>query len=343
MNNISKSIEEKIGRNLYLQDNHPVKIVKDMVFEYFEGYEKFCVENPAVDVVDNFDFLRIPKDHPGRAITDTYYKDEQTVLRTHMTSYIKSLANKAENNKYVICGDVYRKDTVDATHFPVFHQIDGFAIIEEGKDPIEELKALLGGLIEHLFPGKEYHFQEDSFPFTEPSLEVEVKFGDQWLEILGGGSVHYEIMDQLQMNGKKALAFGLGIERLAMIIFDIKDIRLFWSEDERFLGQFESGKLNKFVPYSKYPEMKRDISMWVPDEYHEHDFYDLVRNVGGELVEHVELFDQFKNPKRETNSESYAFHLVYRSNDRTLTDEEVNEIHKEIERLAIENLGVEIR
>ena len=128
-----------------------------------------------------------------------------------------------------------------------------------------------------------------------------------------------------------------------MIIFDIKDIRLFWSEDERFLGQFESGKLNKFVPYSKYPEMKRDISMWVPDEYHEHDFYDLVRNVGGELVEHVELFDQFKNPKRETNSESYAFHLVYRSNDRTLTDEEVNEIHKEIERLAIENLGVEIR
>lgn len=343
-NNVSQSIEEKIGRNLYLQNDHPIKIVKDIVFEYFNklNYQTHAILSPEVSTDENFDFLRVPKDHPGRRVTDTYYRDEETVLRTHMTCYIKSLAGKPENSRYLVCGDVYRKDTVDATHFPVFHQIDGFAIVEDG-EPIEELRKLLGGLIEHLFPGQEYRFADDYFPFTEPSLEVEVKFGDQWLEILGGGAVHSEIMDNLGLGDKKALAFGLGLERLAMIIFGIKDIRLFWTEDRRFLDQFEEGKLEEFVPYSKYPEVKRDISMWVPDEYHEHDFYDIVRNIGGDLVENVELFDQFKHPKRSENAESYAFHIVYRSLERTLTDEEVTAIHQQIEDEAVKQLKVEIR
>ncbi len=339
--NISESIQEKIGRNLYLQDNHPIKIVKDMIFEYFKkiGYDQFVEENPLVSTEENFDFLRIPKDHPGRRVTDTYYKDENTVLRTHMTCAMQSCA--PVSNKYVICGDVYRKDTVDATHFPVFHQIDGFSWVDG--DPIEELKKLLGGLIEHLFPGKEYRFADDFFPFTEPSLEVEVNFNGDWLEILGGGAVHTEIMRNLGYENRKAIAFGLGIERLAMIIYNIKDIRLFWSKDERFLSQFKEGEIKEFVPYSKYPEMKRDVSMWVPDEYHEHDFYDIVRNAGGDLVENVELFDVFENKKRETKNRSFAFHIVYRSNDRTLTDEEVNEIHSAIESKAVEDLQVEIR
>ena len=353
--NISESIQEKIGRNLYLQDNHPIKIVKEIVYDYFlsKGFDNFDIRGPEVSIEENFDFLRIPKDHPGRRVTDTYYKDENTVLRTHMTCTMKKWAGGRKSDRYVACGDVYRKDTVDATHFPVFHQIDGFEIVVG--DPMEKLKNLLGGLVDHLFPGKDYRFAVDEFPFTDPSIEVEVNFNGEWLEILGGGVVHSDIMKSMNYGDQKAIAFGLGLERIAMIIYDIKDIRLFWSKDERFLNQFKEdedynfitdfkeGKLKKFMPYSKYPEMKRDVSMWVPDEYHEHDFYDIVRNVGGDLVENVELFDVFENKKRETKQRSFAFHLVYRSNDRTLTDDEVNEIHSAIESKAVEDLGVEIR
>lgn len=343
-NNISANISQKIGKNLYLLDNHPVKIVKDIVFEYFQklNYKILTVLDPVVSVEDNFDFLRIPKSHPGRQMTDTYYLDDETVLRTHMTCHIKEMANNPNYDKYVICGDVYRKDTIDATHFPVFHQIDGFAVTE--KEPMEELKSILSGLINLLFPNQEYRFKDDYFPFTEPSLEVEVKFGEQWLEILGGGSVHYEIMENLGMADKKALAFGIGIERLAMILFEIKDIRLFWSNDKRFISQFKNGEVTKFVPYSKYPEVKRDISMWVPDDFHENDFYDLVRDLDeNDVIEDVNLFDTFVNNKRVNNKKSFGFRVTYRSPEKTLTDKEVNSLHENLLKNSVELLNVEIR
>ena len=338
--NITKNIKEKIGKDLYKRKNHPIQIIKTKIFEYLTPYLKFEGFSPYVHVKDNFDILRVPKDHPSRGETDTYYKDESTVLRTHTTCHLAPLVRNGKRS-FLVCGDVYRKDTIDATHFPVFHQIDGFSLVPKSKEPIDELKKVLSGLIEHLFPGKEYRFKEDSFPFTEPSIEAEVKFAGQWLEILGGGEVHREIMENLNISEHRAYAFGLGLERLAMILFNIPDIRLFWSDDERFLSQFEDGEINEFVSYSKYPPIIRDISMWIPGGFHENNLMEIVRSETGELVESVEEIDKFTHPK--TGRNSVAYKIIYRSNDKTMTDGEVNEVHGSVENKLESMLNVEIR
>ena len=346
MNNITKNIESKIGRNLHNKVDHPLYLVKRKVYDYFKAMIKFDGMDPYMSVENNFDNLLIPKDHVSRGPTDTYYKDKDTVLRTHMTSHLAPLVTEGYRN-FLTCGDVYRKDTVDATHSPVFHQIDGFSVLYPTKDALEELRKSLGGLVEHLFPGKEYRFSEDYFPFTDPSIEVEVKFGDDWLEILGGGVVHREILDTCgvpkEMN---AIAFGLGLERLAMIMYDIPDIRLFWTEDDRFLSQFGAGRDDKFVPYSKCPDVERDMSMWIPEGYHEHDFFDIVRDVAEDMIASVTEIDKFVHPK--TGRESRAYHFVYRSHDLGEGDYEVvskqaTDMHNEIVKVVTDKLKVEVR
>lgn len=171
-----------------------------------------------------------------------------------------------------------------------------------------------------------------------------------------------------------AWAFGLGLERWAMILYDIPDIRIFWSQDDGFLNQFKYDDPNhtKVVKYkvsccclclccffnlglncesliknkavSAYPQCKCDISFWLPENalaYSSNDFYDLVREVGGDLVEQVQLVDNFENKKKKRTSHCYR--IVYRSMERTLSQSEVNEIHKRIEKKAIEKLGITIR
>jgi phenylalanyl-tRNA synthetase alpha chain len=109
-----------------------------------------------------------------------------------------------------------------------------------------------------------FRWREDYFPFTEPSFELEVKFNGDWLEVLGCGVIHDDVLIVSGRGGQVGWAFGLGLERLAMILFGIPDIRLFWSEDERFTSQFKKGIVTKFVPYSKYPLCYKDVSFWLP-------------------------------------------------------------------------------
>jgi phenylalanyl-tRNA synthetase alpha chain len=148
----------------------------------------------------------------------------------------------------------------------------------------EELKELLTGLAKHLFGDVEMRWREDYFPFTEPSFELEVLFQEQWLEVLGCGVVHPEVLQAagLRPEEVEGWAFGLGLERLAMVLFGIPDIRLFWSSDERFVKQFRTGQLSRFVPYSKYPLCYKDVSFWLPQEesagrptYHENEVFDV--------------------------------------------------------------------
>lgn len=148
---------------------------------------------------------------------------------------------------------------------------------------------------------------------------------------------------------KLGFAFGLGLERLAMVLYDIPDIRIFWSTDSGFLSQFVTNDINKNITYrpvSKSPQCINDISFWLPasfenDMFSNNDFYDLVRSVGGDLIEQVELRDEFTHPKTQRKSQCYR--ITYRHMERTLTQLEVNEIHAEIEKAASNNLLVEIR
>ena len=242
MNNIPPSIEEKIGRNLYKINNHPIEIVKEMVFSYFSDLVRIEIENPYVPIEHNFDKLRVPVDHPSRNPTDTFYQNDKTVLRTHMTCYLYPMGRTHSGQsqlKYINCGDVYRKDAIDSTHYPVFHQMDAFCIVEAGVDVQQDLRNRLSGLVKHLFGEDCIHrFIEEKncpdvyFPFTVNSLEVEVDLkmdnGEiKHLEILGAGTVHPDIMRDLGLPNHQAWAFGVGLERLAMVMFDIPDTKPF--------------------------------------------------------------------------------------------------------------------
>lgn len=156
----------------------------------------------------------------------------------------------------------------------------------------QHLKQSLEGLIRYLFrndPGLKIRWTNAYFPFTSPSWEMEVFYNGKWLEILGCGIMQQEILNSHGTSDKMGWAFGLGLERIAMVLFDIPDIRLFWSTDPRFLDQFKEGQFTKFVPFSKFPVCYKDISFWCPVEFHENDFTEIVRTVAGDLVEKVEL------------------------------------------------------
>jgi len=180
------------------------------------------------------------------------------------------------------------------------------------------------------------------FPFTSPSYEVEVFFRGKWLEILGCGVVLQSTLDRAGVANKMGWAFGLGLERIAMILYSIPDIRLFWSEDPRFLTQFTHGRISTFKPYSKYPATYRDVSFWKPSSnMHDNDLYDIVRDVAGDLVEDVTIIDRFTHPKNQRHS--LAVRVVYRSFDRSLVNEEVNTLQNRVISSLEERLGVEIR
>ena len=149
-------------------------------------------------------------------------------------------------------------------------------------------------------------------------------------------------------------AFGLGLERIAMLLFNIPDIRLFWSRDERFLSQFRAGEITRFEPFSKHPACYKDVAFWLPPAavtggsaaggavpFHENDVMEIVRGIGGDLVEDVTLIDEFTHPK--TARKSMCYRINYRSLERTLTNEESNELNLKVREKLVEELGVELR
>ena len=352
--NIPRSISEKVNRCLYRIDNHPICIVKGMVFDYFSDLARIEIDAPYVSVENNFDRLRVPKDHPSRSRSDTFYEDDNTVLRTHMTCYLYPIGSSNSGHsklKYITCGDVYRKDAIDATHYPVFHQIDAFCIVPDGVDVKQDLRNRLSGLVKHLFgEDSKYQFLEDSqhedvyFPFTVDSLEVSVEFmidgKPHNLEILGAGTVHPDIMKDLGLANQQAWAFGIGIERLAMIMFDIPDIRLFWSNDSRFLDQFEPKKITKFKPYSKYESCYKDLSFYTNPSFTYNDLCTIARDEDKlNVLESISLIDEFHHKGRV----SQCYRFTYRSMEHTLKNSEVEKIQKAIRKRVIDELGVEVR
>ena len=204
--------------------------------------------------------------------------------------------------------------------------MEGVSIVDNNDDVEQELKNIMSGLIEHLFPGKKYIIREHHFPFTEPSFEIDVDMGDKLLEVLGCGVVHKEIMKNNKLENKKAFAFGLGLDRLAMVLFQIPDIRYLWLDNHKFLSQFESGKIIKFTPFSNLDKIAKDISFYIdnndiienknppnPDTKEitwtkENNFFDLLRSISDDSLENVERFDSFYNKKK--NKMSFAYRII---------------------------------
>jgi phenylalanyl-tRNA synthetase alpha chain len=323
------------------------------------GFDNIVIPEvvPANISFDLFDFTA---DHPARSKSDTYYVDEKNILRTHdtvMWYYYMQLPEIQEKIARreplgVTCyGKVYRKDEIDRRHMNIFHQFGGLYMVPDdrgvdgsGKQlTLDDLRSALVQIVQALFGANvKYRFLEDIFPYTDPSLQIEVDVNGQWIEILGGGMPKPSVMKKLGLEGYHGWAFGFGLERLAIISMELPDIRLLWSTDERVKKQLHMGQ--KFVEVSKYPPVIRDISFIVPKTFSPNDYFDLVRDIAGDLVEQVELIDEYANDEKfGVDKKSYAYRIIYRAGDRTLTNEEVDVLHHTIEEKTAQEFGATVR
>lgn len=343
LTNITPSIISKIPLRLHTKPNHPLSNIRSLIESHFNAFSHLSSFSPLVSPHKNFDELSFPPDHPGRSVTDSYYINRDLMLRTHTSAHEVEIFREG-HSKWLLTADVYRRDEIDGSHYPVFHQMEGASIFpatregiqdieqdnrakkavqersniiiediphisaanpcQDVHDPVhsqliaENLKLSINSLLLKLFAGVSttgeplrVRWIEAYFPFTSPSFEVEVWFRGKWLEILGCGVVKQATLDRASVQGKLGWAFGLGLERIAMILHGIPDIRLFWSTDQRFLDQFREGQISTFKPYSKHPSCFKDVSFWVEkgQTLHENDFCDMVRDVAGDLVEDVKM------------------------------------------------------
>ncbi|KAL2127695.1 hypothetical protein VTI74DRAFT_10299 [Chaetomium olivicolor] len=438
--NVSSTVLSLTSRKLHLQKDHPVAITRKIIESVFPGptYKYYNEFDPVVSTYENFDSLGFPPDHPGRARSDTYYINKDTLLRTHTSAHEAELFRAAKSGGYLISADVYRRDEVDRSHYPVFHQMEGARVWDRTKVPNGDLVAAIRADLNQLpthnmdvedpnpafHPERnplqaEHHTPEEAaavaahlkrslelmvneifsrakaataaaaaaarngttpshptppeeveplrvrwveayFPFTSPSWELEVFYQGDWLEVLGCGVSKQELHINAGVPSQIGWAFGIGLERIAMLLFQIPDIRLFWSRDERFLAQFRGveenlDKMRPFVPFSKHPACYKDVSFWLRGasaaggnvrgvgavDWHGNDLMEVVRDVAGDCVEDVRMVDEFTHPK--TGRRSLCYRINYRSLERTLTNVEANEMHERVVRELVARLGVEIR
>lgn len=355
---------ERIKRLLKLpdltkKDNSPVKILVDQILK-LERFKNFDLVFPPkiVTVKDEFDLLNAPPDHPSRRETDTFYLNDICHLRTQMTImwpfYLRDseVLNRLETEGHVgalAAGIIFRKDEIDRNHYPAFHQVDGLYICKKDQKVItqRDLEDVQVELIESIFgEDVECKFLVDSFPFTDPSVELNIKLGDRdWMEVTGAGLVHKQVLKNFGLDPEiyNGWAFGFGVDRLAMVKMDIPDIRILWSDDPRITSQFTDIN-SKFIEVSRYPETSRDISFIIDKNINLNNYYEIVRDFADDLIEEVKLVDEYEDEKKfGRGKKSYTFRIIYRSHERTLTNEEINKIQEEIREKTAQDLGAELR
>lgn len=225
---------------------HPVSLTLSRMEELFHSIGFEVAMGPEIETdFYNFTALNIPENHPARAMHDTFYVDDKHVLRTHTSPVqVHYMQNSLKNNKLpplkvIALGRVYRVDS-DATHSPMFHQVEGLWVDEDIS--FANLKGVVQDFLQRFFERDdlEVRFRPSFFPFTEPSAEMDMSWNGGWLEIGGCGMVHPEVFRHVGIDSEKyrGFAFGLGVERLTMLRYDVNDLRHFFNNDLRFLKQF---------------------------------------------------------------------------------------------------------
>ena len=231
---------------------HPVVETMDRIIKYFQNLNFAVEEGPLVeDDFHNFEALNLPKYHPARDMQDTFYNKDYTLLRTHTSPVqIRTMLTQNTPIRMIAPGTVFRRD-FDITHTPMFHQIEALVVDEADKVSFANLKHVLVEFLQYMFGDVEVRFRPSFFPFTEPSAEVDISCvfckGDGcrvcsqtgWLEVLGCGIVDENVFKAVGYENKSGYAFGLGVERFAMLIHNIGDLRSLFESDTRLLGQFK--------------------------------------------------------------------------------------------------------
>ena len=241
------------GKEVLVGKKHPLSIVLDEVKDIFMGMGFSIAEGPEIELDHyNFEALNIPKDHPARDTQDTFYISDNIVLRTQTSGMqVRYMEKNKPPIRMIAPGRVFRNDTVDATHSPLFHQIEGLVVDKDIQ--MSDLKGILEMFAKKLY-GKNtvVRFRPHHFPFTEPSAEMDIQCfqchgkgcrlckNEGWIEILGCGMVHPKVLETcgIDPNVYSGYAFGVGLERIVMGRYKIDDIRMFYENDVRFLHQF---------------------------------------------------------------------------------------------------------
>ncbi len=243
------------GKNMKLGHRHPMYIALDEIKEIFIGMGFTVLDGPEVELAElNFDRLNAEEGHPSRDWSDTFYfdKDSRVMLRSQTSPMqVRAMDSMELPIRIIAPGRVYRKDEVDATHSPMFHQVEGMVI--DKNVTMADLKGTLNTVVEKLYgAGTKTRFRPHHFPFTEPSCEMDVQChkcggvgcptckGEGWIELLGAGMIHPRVLEMsgIDHNEYSGWAFGIGLERTAMRRFKIADLRLIFENDVRFLEQF---------------------------------------------------------------------------------------------------------
>lgn len=341
-------------------EGNPVKAVTDIILGLPSLRNLDLIDTPHIisaEVV--FDLFNFPKDHPARSRSDTYYVDEKHILRPHtsmMWKYyfdIPEVREKLEKHGSVGAlsyGTVYRRDEIDWQHTNVLHHIDGFFVCRKDIKNLQQsdLEDILWEVAQSLFGNDtKGRFNVEHYPYTDPSLEMEIAWDSKWIEILGAGLVHPQVLKNLDIDPDVycGWAFGFGADRLAMVKMRIPDIRLLRSTDERVLKQFKNID-QIYQPVSKYPPVVRDISFIVDKAaFNLNRYYEVVREViDAEFIEEVKLLDHFDDEQKFGKGKtSYTFRIVYRHLDRTLTNAEIDEMHKKLEKQTKAEFSAAVR
>lgn len=231
---------------------HPLSIMTELATDVFVdmGYTLVDGVEDAPEIENDyycFEALNCPKDHPARDMQDTFYLDheegvEPLLMRTHTSSVqIRALERLKPPLAIVAPGRVYRRDTPDSTHNPEFHQIEILRVQKAGELHLGHLKGTVDFFLKKMFgPDVQTRYRGSYFPFTEPSMEVDIWFKGKWMEVLGCGMVDPRVLEKAGVDPEEYTGFaaGFGVERFAMVLFEVQDLRLFWNSDMRFLEQF---------------------------------------------------------------------------------------------------------
>ncbi len=230
------------GRGQRAGGLHPITRTLERIESFFAqvGFEIATGPEVESDYL-NFEALNIPSHHPARAMQDTFYFADGTLLRTHTSPVqIRVMTDKEPPIRVIAPGRVYRCDTPDMTHAPMFHQVEGLMVGEDVS--FAHLKGMLMDFLRHFFEQDDLdvRFRPSYFPFTEPSAEVDIRGQSGWLEVMGCGMVHPWVLENVNIDSERytGFAFGMGAERLAQLRYGIDDLRLFFDNDLRFLEQF---------------------------------------------------------------------------------------------------------
>ncbi|XP_022847506.1 phenylalanine--tRNA ligase, chloroplastic/mitochondrial-like [Olea europaea var. sylvestris] len=394
--NVPDSIFSKLGMQLHRRDQHPLGILKNAIYDYFDTnypnkFDKFDDLCPVVSTIANFDDVLVAADHVSRSYNDTYYVDSETVWRCHTSAHQAQLL-RGGHTHFLVTGDVYRRDSIDSTHYPVFHQMEGVRVFTpanwkaSGNDAtsyaVEDLKKCLEGLARHLFAGVEMRWIDTYFPFTNPSFELEIYFQVLfWIT-----TIHEELKEEGPMLRSYSSTATMFLIYLCVYIVEIYlcvyIVELFNSKNlmlqtsKPFMA-FSKAKTTPVILFTRplttqynywsllfplkiyrssssdilyrnsnismilqYPPCYKDMSFWISDSFTENNLCEVVRGIAGDLVEEVKLIDNFTNKKGMT---SHCYRIAYRSMERSLTDEEINDLQWRVREQVETKLRVVLR